>query len=392
MKPTSVLILITKSVWGGAQRYVYDVATRLPKDRFKVEVLSGQEGPLITRLMEAGISAHGSLAIGRDINLAQDVKAFFQLISLLRDKRPDVLHVNSSKIGGLGALAGRLARVKRIVFTAHGWAFNEERSLLARLFIMFLYWVTMALSHETVAVSHAAKRQVAGWPLVGKKIRVIHNGISRETVFSRSNARLELVRMSPDLKKAVDSVSESNLIWIGTVAELHHIKGYAYALRAIADCIESLKRNNPGKRVIYTIFGAGEERERLQALVSGLGLADSVFFMGHVPGAAEYVSAFDIFLLASLSEGLAYVLLEAGASAVPVVATAVGGIPEVVDDMGSGILVQPKNARELAHALLFMVEHPADRKRYGLALKEKISKQFSVEEMVNKTEEAYLNK
>ncbi len=389
MKPTSVLVLITKSNWGGAQRYVYDLATRLPKEAFSVQVMAGGDGPLINKLREAGISANGGLSIGRDVNFSQDVKAFFSLVSILRERRPDVLHLNSSKIGGLGALAGRLAGIKNIVFTAHGWAFNENRPLLQKIFIAFLYWVAMVLCHRTIVVSEGAKRQVHSWPLIKEKLVVIHNGIDKETGFARKNARLELTRMNEAVKKASESVSESNLIWIGTVAELHPIKGYEYAIKAVAECVAELKRANPAKKIIYTILGTGEERERLISLIAELGLQDNVILMGHVDGAAQFVKAFDIFLLGSLSEGLAYVLLEAGAAAVPVVATAVGGIPEVVTDMSSGILVQPRNSKELAHALLFMVEHPDDRKKYAATLKEKITKEFSLDEMATKTASAY---
>jgi len=390
MKPTKVLILITKSNWGGAQRYVFDLATRLPKDKFTVEVMAGGDGPLITKLKAAGVTALGDLPIGRDIRFMDDVKAFFKLISILREKKPDVLHVNSSKIGGLGALAGRLSGVKRIIFTAHGWAFNEDRSFAGKAVIRLLYWFIIMMSHQTIAVSEAAKKQIRNWPYVQDKVAVIHNGIAKETGFARKNARLELTRLDLGLKKALEGVSEANLIWIGTMAELHHIKGYKYAIQAVADCISALKASDPKKHVVYTILGNGEEREALQSLIVELKLEKHIFLMGHVDGAASLASAFDIFLLASLSEGLSYVLLEAGAASLPVVATAVGGIPEVIDDMESGVLVQPKSARELAHALSFMIEHPAERKAYGKALHEKTLKEFSLEEMISKTADAYV--
>lgn len=390
MNPLKVLILITKSNWGGAQRYVFDLATKLPKDRFRVEVMAGGQGPLITKLMEAGIPAHGDLPIGRDVNLFQDIKAFFRLVSLIRQKRPDVLHVNSSKIAGLGSLAGRLAGVKRIIFTAHGWAFNEDRSFFQHTLIILSYWITMLMAHEAIAVSEAMRRQVRHLPWVQPKIRVIHNGIDRETGFSRANARLELSRMSAELKKAIEGVSEGSLIWVGTIAELHHVKGHKYAIAAVKESIESLKRSGSKKKIVYTIVGEGEERTNLEAMIRDAGLSDNIFLLGHAPNAAQYCKAFDIFLLASISEGLGYVLLEAGAAATPVVATAVGGIPEAIDDMSSGILVQPRNVKELAHALLFMIEHPEDRRRYGLALYDKTLKEFSLNDMVSATAFAYL--
>jgi glycosyltransferase involved in cell wall biosynthesis len=112
--------------------------------------------------------------------------------------------------------------------------------------------------------------------------------------------------------------------------------------------------------------------------------------MGRVDGAAQYIKAFDILVLASLSESLGYVLIEAGFAGVPVVATAVGGIPEVVDDMRSGILVQPKNARDLAHAISFVIEHPREAREYGARLHDKARAEFSVDTMLAETEKVYL--
>jgi glycosyltransferase involved in cell wall biosynthesis len=389
MKPLKVLILITKANWGGAQRYVYDVATGLPKDRFSVEVMTGDEGSLTEKLGAAGIYASGTLEVGRDVSFVKDVRAAFRLASLLKTKRPDVLHVNSSKIGGVGAFAGRLAKVPRIIFTVHGWAFNEDRPWAQKLAIKFLYWVTIMLSHEAMVVSEAARDQVRRWPFIQQKLAVVHNGVPAIVGFSRANARLELTRMNEALRKAVEGRSESSLIWIGTIAELHHIKGHEYAIRAVADCIDAYEHANPSKKIIYTIMSDGEERQKLQTLIESLKLQDRIILMGRVADAAQYMKAFDFFVLASLSEALGYVLVEAGMAGIPVIATAVGGIPEVIDDMHSGILVQPRNSRELAHAMSFVMEHPKEAREYGARLKETTQKRFSLATMLEKVQEAY---
>ena len=388
--PKKVLILITKANWGGAQRYVYDVATHLPKDMFQVKVMAGTDGPLTQKLSAAGINAFGTLELGRDVNLKEDIRGFFKLFSLLRKDKPDILHVNSSKIGGLGALAGRLARVRKIVFTAHGWAFNEKRPFFERLFIAFLYWVTMISCHETIVVSEGARKQVRKWPFLEKKLTVIYNGLGKPTGFARSNARLELARMNPALKAAIDGVSEGNLVWIGTIAELHPIKGYIYALEAVERTVRSFETNKSTKRIIYTIISDGQQKAELEAKIAELRLEKNVIMMGFVPNAAEYVKAFDIFLLASLSEGLPYVLLEAGMAGVPVISTAVGGMPEIIDDMQTGILVQPKSSRELSHAISYAIEHPDERRQYGVKLSESVKKKFSLDHMIESTQEVYL--
>jgi glycosyltransferase involved in cell wall biosynthesis len=384
-----ILILITKSNWGGAQRYVYDLATSLPKDNYDVEVMAGSSGILIDKLKSVHITANGNLTIGRDVSLTEDIKAFFNLISILRSKKPDILHVNSSKIGGLGALAGRLTGVPKIVFTVHGWAFNENRNYLSKILIKLSYWITLMLSHSVIAVSESVRQQAGNWPFVFKKISVVYNGIRPEAIFSKTNARSELAKIFPQLKEIFQGTEYKKLLLIGTVAELHHIKGHEYALRAVRELIESNKTKNPEMQIVYLIAGDGEDYEKLQKTIDDLDIQKNVVLLGHVTDASHYLKAFDIFLLASLSEGLAYVLLEAGLAGLPVVATTVGGIPEVIDDMESGVLIQPRKPKEIQHALEFYLTHKKTQKEYGLKLQKNIMDRFSIEKMVNETIKIY---
>lgn len=383
-----VLILITKSNWGGAQRYVYDVATNLPKEAFEVEVMAGRDGILIEKLQEAGIKANGSLAIGRDVNIFEDIKAFFSLWSLLWEKKPDVLHINSSKIGFLGALAGRLAGTKHIVFTAHGWAFNEDRNLFSKVLIKTLHWITIVLSHTTISVSEALRNQMENWPFIIKKIIVIHNGTKNIPIFSKINARNELSKICPSFETITKNLGK-DLVLIGSVGELHPIKGYEYALRGLRGLLESLKSSHPNKKILYIIISDGEHKEQIENDIKNLELSNSVLLLGKVPLAFQYMRAFDLFLMPSISEGLPYVLLEAGLASLPVIATAVGGIPEIIDDMQSGILIQPKKPKEIQHALEFFITHRKTQKEYGAALQKKILNEFSLERMIAETLEAY---
>jgi len=376
-----VLILITKSNWGGAQRYVYDLATNLDKTSYDIEVMAGGAGPLINKLKEANIKANGDLPIGRDISIKDDIRAFFKLIKILKEKKPDILHINSSKIGGLGSLAGRLVGIKHIVFTAHGWAFNENRSGLSKTIIKFLHWLTIIFSHKTIIVSETSKNQIENWPFIQDKIKIIHNGIKTEPGFSRINAQIELTRNNPLLSNIIKS--QKDLTAIGSVGELHHIKGLNYAIEALS------KLEN---KIIYIIIGTGEEKERLEKLIKDLNLESKVFLIGFVENAYQYFRAFDIFLLPSLSEGLPYIALEAGLSSLPIISTGVGGISEIVDDMKSGILIQPKKPAEIKHAIEFYIKHKKTRKEHGLALHDKVIKEFSIEKMVKETEKIYLNK
>jgi glycosyltransferase involved in cell wall biosynthesis len=124
-------------------------------------------------------------------------------------------------------------------------------------------------------------------------------------------------------------------------------------------------------------------------MIASLGLSDRVFLLGHVADAFQYIKAFDAFLLPSRSEGLGYVLLEAGMQAVPVIATTVGGIPEIVEDMKSGVLVQPNKPSEIASAIEFYAEHHDTVREYARALNEKVKRDFSLEKMAIETEKIY---
>jgi len=391
MKPKKVLIIITKSNWGGAQRFVFDLATRLPKEKYNVEVMAGGGGELIGRLAQAGVKASGDLPVERDVNLRTDFVTFIKLWSIFRRNKPDIIHVNSSKIGVLGAVAGRLSGVPRIIFTAHGWAFNEDRSLISKNLLRLIYWLAMLFAHQTLTVSEAAKHQVEGWYGLARRLKVVHNGTESIPSFARGNARFSLASINDGVKDFLNAHNERNIFWIGTVAELHHIKGHEYALHAIRRCLDEIKDISPKTNILYTIIGEGEERNKIEAQIKELGLEKNVFLLGHIKDAAQYFKAFDMFLLSSISESLGYVLIESGRAQIPVVATAVGGIPEIVEDMDSGILVQPRNHRELSHAILFMIEHPDERKRYASALCDKVNQKFSIERMVEGVMKTYEN-
>jgi glycosyltransferase involved in cell wall biosynthesis len=155
------------------------------------------------------------------------------------------------------------------------------------------------------------------------------------------------------------------------------------------ELIHSPKMRSLGRKIVYLIIGDGDERESLEKLSSDLDLNQNVFFLGHIDRAAEYMKAFDITVIPSRSEGLCYVAMESGLATVPVVASGVGGITEVIEDMKSGILIQPEKPKELYHSIEFLITHPSVDKEYAKALNERIKKEFSVDKMVKETIQIY---
>jgi len=139
-KRTKIFYLITKGNFGGAQRYVYELASSLPTSDYEVSVILGEGETLAKKLAEKNIRTIRLPELGRDINLGGDWSVFWSLYRIFRRERPDIIHLNSSKIGGLGSLAGRLAGVKKIIFTGHGWPFNEKRPWLQKKIISFYHF------------------------------------------------------------------------------------------------------------------------------------------------------------------------------------------------------------------------------------------------------------
>ncbi|MDQ2933035.1 MAG: glycosyltransferase family 4 protein [bacterium] len=373
-----ILYFITKSNWGGAQRHIYDLAVSMKNEGHDVAVALGGDGILRTRLEAAGIYTHSVSKLSRDISAGNDFASLRQIFSIIRHRRPDILHVHSPKAAGLGAFAGRILGVSQIIFTVHGWSFNESRPLYQRSAIVFVSWLTMLLCNKTILLSEREYTQALHFPGVKNKITLIPLGIKPPIFLSIDGAKVSLA------KHIGMQVSDFNKkIVIGTIAELHPNKGLSYLIQSFA----SVVTEHP--QAILVIIGDGEQKAQLQTLTQELKLEQHVFFTGYMDHAAEYLKAFTVFALSSLKEGLPYVILESGCASLPVVATTVGGIPEIVEDMRSGVLVQAKNIRELSHALSFMIEHPEERRTYAIALKERVLTKFSLEKMIESTKELY---
>jgi glycosyltransferase involved in cell wall biosynthesis len=320
--------------------------------------------------MEQGIRVRIIAAMKRDISLMSEIRSFLTLLRIIKEFKPDVIHGNSSKAGGLVALTGRMQGVRRIVFTSHGWAFNEKRPLIQKIIIAAFHYVTVLLSHATICVSGAIRQDAAWMPFVQNRLHVIHNGVSPVALLSRGEARAglcpDLVRRYPDA------------FWIGTIAELHPSKGLDTLIEAFAAIAHELP-------AVLVIMGDGQEWQRLQKLVQIYDLPDRVVLTGFVKDASTYLRALDLFVLPSRNEALGYVLLEAGLASLPAIGTRIGGIPEVLEDGVSGLLVPAGKSVALADAIMELSEDKELRTRLGSELHRKVLAEFSTEAITRET-------
>jgi glycosyltransferase involved in cell wall biosynthesis len=307
-----ILFVITKSNWGGAQRYVYDLATNLPKEQFEVKVAYGgtgevgaQRGMLSINLQTHGIKGIFLSGFMRDVSFSRDILAFRELKNIFKTEKPNVVHLNSSKAGGIGALAARFSRVKNIIFTVHGWPFLEAQSTPVKASMWFFSWVTALLCHKVICISDFDLKIAKRMPFVGPKAVLIHNGIGPI------------------------SFGDGDLIR-GAFPSGAHITGTVGELTRNKNQITLINQAKNDQRMYVAIVGSGEDWTMLEETIKKDSLEQRVKLFGFLP-VEKVMKGFDVFALPSLKEGLPYVLLEAKAAGLPIEANRVGGVGEILD-------------------------------------------------------------
>jgi glycosyltransferase involved in cell wall biosynthesis len=378
-----IIFVITKSNFGGAQRYVLDLATEFKAKGYDVKVAMGGTGLLYNKLQSKNIDVIEIPNMQRDISIKKEILSAIFLYKLFKKEKPDIVHLNSSKAGGLGALSGRLARVPKIIFTLHGLAINENRRRIEKIIIKILYLITIKLSHNTIAVSHALKEQVLkSIPLIKNKVFVIHNGIDTADFQNKHEARLKLI----DTISLTNSnpISDHASLIIGTIGELHPIKGQKYLIEGFKKALE-----RSSVSLYLFIIGDGQEKARLSEQIKTLGMEENIFLCGHIDNASKILKAFDIFILPSLSEGLPYVLEEAGLANIPVIATNVGGVPEIIQNDKNGLIINPKSSTDISESILLLTFNPNKRDSLAKEIELTIKNKFSIKNMISETEKIY---
>jgi glycosyltransferase involved in cell wall biosynthesis len=344
-----ILIVITLAEVGGAQTCVAQLLPELAQQH-DVTVAAHGPGPLRQAAVEAGASLVELRNVRRRIGI-RDALGLVELIRLTRRVRPDIVHAHSSKAGVLGRLAAALCRVPAVVFTAHGWAFKAETGFRSRLYL-YADRLTARVTSRVICVSETERREgLAAGTCDARRTIVIRNGVDSEAFAVRSHARTARPR-------------------IVSVGRLKAPKDLATLLRALA-----LIREDPFEAVIA---GDGPERAMLEALIKDLGLRDAVELVGELDDIPSLLAESDCFVLSSTSEGMPISILEAMAAGLPVVASDVGGVHELVTEGKTGYLVPPGDATALGAALQQVLRDPDLRAELGARARSTVESEFTV--------------
>ncbi|UCH34508.1 MAG: glycosyltransferase family 4 protein [Armatimonadota bacterium] len=343
---------ITPSQIGGAEVHVLTLSRKLIERGHRVTVVCPRGRALTQELRQRGFDVWAPRTTGK-----LDPVTLQRLAGRLRRDRADVLHTHLSTASLIGSFAARLAGVPAVA-TVHG--------LNSRTCFMH--------ARRIIAVSHAVRRHLAAQSVPGERISVIYNGIE-----------LARYRDAPDprLQRAVLGVVDGEML-IGAVGRLGPEKGHSYLIEAAAILVQ--RESLPVRMVIV---GGGKSRHALEQVARRCGVADRVIFAGFQRDVMPYESALDVFCLPSLKEGLSLSALEAMALSKPVVASRVGGTPEVVADGETGLLVEPANPAALAQALSELIRDPQRARAMGQAGRARVERLFDLETVVGQIEDVY---
>ncbi len=390
-KHIKVIHIITRLDMGGSAQNTILTALNHDPQRYSVCLIKGSthesamtevETQLVNKQLattkKQGIEVVDVPALVRRISPFNDIKSFVSIFRILRKSKPDIVHTHTSKAGVLGRLAAWMARVPIIIHTPHGHVFYGHfgRSL-SKIFLQ-MEKLLGRITHHQIALTPEERNDYLSLRVTKpSNTTVIHSGVDLHRF---SKGEKQLTRKRKEL-----GIPPHSLV-IGYVGWLIPIKGVTYLVSAMADVAEKYPKS------LLVLVGKGddkgEEEIKLKEQVERAGLEDKVRFLGWRPDVDEIMGCFDIFVLPSLNEGMGRVLVEAMAAGLPIVASRVGGIPDLVKDGKNGLLVPPADAPALAKAIFDLLADKKTRNRMGKA-GTKMCRPYSAEAMVEQIDDLY---
>ncbi|HHW74846.1 MAG TPA: glycosyltransferase [Firmicutes bacterium] len=329
----------------------YGVYLGAPRDHKPAGIASIPEGSFFELPLTGGISP------------LADLFTFRRLRTLLLTIRPSLLHIHGFKAALIGLPAAHLARIP-VLITVHNYPAHRVGSHLSAA----LHWTGARRVHY-IAVSSSLAGELAAWGIPPGKISVIHNGID-PAAFESTADRFAQRR-------------NGGRVVVGTAARLAPQKGLLYFVKAAAVLAPLFPQ------VRFMIFGEGPGRPSLERLARRLGLGGRLLFCGHSYDLPRRLAGIDIFVLPSLTEGFPLILLEAAATGCAMVASQVGGIPELIENGVQGILVPPADVTALARAIASLIRDPVKAGRLARACRDRVRSRYSLEQMLFRTASLY---
>ncbi len=378
MRSTRVLHVI-RPAEGGMKGHLASLAAGLREKGYDIEVACPGDTALARELKEAGFTVHPVNLVG-PLSPANDMVCVWQLRGIIRRGSYHIVHFHGSKAGLVGRIAAVLAGFPNTVLTVHNFIVYEEVPAVKKVLYRCGERVLSRFTSKIITVSEALKNDlIQNYKINSQKIISIYNGIDTSKYLrdmDRTAARTKF-GIKPDT--AV----------VGTVARMAPQKGLNFLIEAIPLINAKICQMDKPRNVTYIIAGDGPLRPELESQAARLGVDDTVIFPGFVEEIRELFACLDIFVIPSIAEGLSITTIEAMAAGLPVIASQVGGLPELVKDGETGFLVEPRNPEKLAEAVLRLLGDRDKCELFGQNARSFAGVRFNTEAMIDRTSRVY---
>jgi len=362
------ILHIIAGLWvGGAERGLVNLIRHANNDIFEHIIIAFEDGELKQDFLNLGIEP-----IILRKKEGHHLRFIFQIVRKFKQLKPNIVHCRNALPAVIyGGTATKMASLPLVV-SIHG-----HTNFLKNNFRAKLYYRIQNCSDRVITVSNSIKNHlITSGGINLDKITVIHNGIDL--------TRIKPISSSRESKKMELGLSHSDLI-VGCVGNLRPVKGHKYLIQSMPLILKKFSN------VQFVLVGDGALRAELERLASEFNVKDKVIFLGYRKDVSELMPIFDIFVSPSLSEGLSNVILEAMVAKKPVVATNVGGNPEVIEDGKTGILVRPNDPQALGKALITLLDDKRKRWEMGTQGFLRVKQEFCLDKAVKKYEQVYLS-
>ncbi len=382
-EPVRVLRVIARLNMGGPALHVSYLSAGLRSRGYDTTLVAGSlargEGSMSYVADDLGVQVVQVPHLSREISPVADALSIAQLVRLIRRERPHILHTHTAKAGAVGRIAALLAGSARppiVVHTFHGHVLHGYFGPLKAAFFRLVEQRLARASTRLVAVSPEVRDDLVALGVArAERFAIVRLGIELEQrTDATSGAREQLRRLF--------GIPEGRFVvgWIGRMTQVKQLPLVLEGFRRLLD---------RGIEATLCLVGDGPDREEAERLAHRLGVMKQCLFVGYQREVAPYYELLDVLVLPSANEGTPVVAIEAHAAGRPVVATSVGGLPDVVRDGVDGFLVPPGDADALADRLARLANDPGLRRAMGEAGAHDLRERYAVERLVDDVDALY---
>ena len=373
-KKIKLLHVITHLPIGGAQDNTLYTVELLNKDKYDISLSCNLDGELVSRAKKVkNLKLYDVPNLRREVSIINDIRAFLYLYKLIKKENFTIIHTHSSKAGFLGRIAAMLNKTPIVIHTIHGFAFHDYMNSFKKNIFIYLEKLSAKWTHGLVTVSNLNKKKVVDLGIAPiEKLKNIYSGIDLTLFINEKNDQF---------RKELNL--DSNHLLLGSVGRLSNQKDPITMIEAFCIVIKRFPNAH------LTLVGDGELRDEILIKIDQLQLNGRVHLTGNKNDPWKIYHSLDLFIMSSIYEGLGRSITEALSCGVPVVCTSVEGVPEIVRDNKTGILVPPKDPGALATGIIKSLNDMDNARKMAEEGRKFVNENFDVKKMVDDIDTLY---